>query len=101
MRPSLPAMFHALFQPYPDTLAPELVPTAAQMRSEGVRDLESWFAGGADDALREKIDGLVSARVAARAAKDWAAADRIRDELAALKVEVMDSKDGATWRFRD
>jgi cysteinyl-tRNA synthetase len=64
-------------------------------------DPETWFAGGADDALREKIDGLVSARVAARAAKDWAAADRIRDELAALKVEVMDSKDGATWRFRD
>jgi len=64
-------------------------------------DPESWFAGGVDDALRERIDGLVAARVAARTAKDWAAADRIRDELTDLKVEVMDSKDGATWRFRD
>ena len=64
-------------------------------------DPEAWFGGGVDDATRERIDGLVAARVAARTAKDWAAADRIRGELTDLGVEVMDSKDGATWRFRD
>jgi cysteinyl-tRNA synthetase len=36
--------------------------------------------------------------MAARAAKDWAAADRIRDELTALNVVVMDGPNGATWR---
>jgi cysteinyl-tRNA synthetase len=40
-------------------------------------------------------------RIEARAAKDWATADRIRDELNALNVVVMDSADGATWRLRE
>ena len=64
-------------------------------------DPEAWFGGGVDDATRTRIDALVAARVEARTTKDWAAADRIRAELTDLGVEVMDSKDGATWRFRD
>jgi len=54
-----------------------------------------------DETLREKVDGLIAERVAARASKDWAAADRIRDELTALNVEVMDGPTGATWRIKD
>ena len=64
-------------------------------------DPEAWFSAGVDEPMRDRIDGLVAARVAARTAKDWAAADRIRAELTDLGVEVMDSKDGATWRFRE
>ncbi|HEY0437845.1 MAG TPA: cysteine--tRNA ligase [Phenylobacterium sp.] len=60
-----------------------------------------WFQGGADEDLKVKIDGLVAARVAARAAKDWAEADRLRDELTALNVEVMDGPAGATWRIKE
>jgi len=47
-----------------------------------------------------RIDGLVAARQAARAAKDWAEADRIRDELAAEGIELIDGPDGTTWRRR-
>ena len=52
--------------------------------------------GDADD--RERIDALVQARVDARAAKNWSEADRIRDDLAAEGVEVMDNPSGSTWR---
>jgi cysteinyl-tRNA synthetase len=62
---------------------------------------DAWFQG--DDAeLKARVDALVAARGEARRAKDWAAADRIRDELTALKVEVMDGPGGtAAWRFKD
>ncbi|MGZ3377980.1 MAG: cysteine--tRNA ligase [Phenylobacterium sp.] len=62
-------------------------------------DPQAWFQGGADAALSAKIDGLVAARDTARAAKDWSEADRIRAELTALNVEVMDGPAGATWRI--
>lgn len=56
-----------------------------------------WEQGGdTDDNAR--IDALVAARIQARADKNWAEADRIRDELAAEGIEIMDSADGATWR---
>ena len=45
-----------------------------------------------------RIDALVAARVAARKAKDFAEADRIRKELAAEGIEIMDGPDGSTWR---
>jgi cysteinyl-tRNA synthetase len=64
-------------------------------------DPEAWFQGGADDAFRSRIDGLIASRAEARANRDWPAADRIRDELAALNVEVMDSASGATWRLKE
>ena len=64
-------------------------------------DPEAWFQGGAGETLRARIDDLVARRSQARAAKDWAAADQIRDELAALNVEVMDSASGATWRLKE
>ena len=64
-------------------------------------DPEAWFQGGADAALKARIDDLVARRSEARAAKDWPAADQIRDELAALNVEVMDGPSGATWRLKE
>ena len=39
-------------------------------------------------------------RAAARASKDWPAADRIRDRLTELNVVVMDGPQGATWRLK-
>ena len=45
-----------------------------------------------------RIDGLVAEREAARAAKDFETADRIRDELAAEGIEVVDGAEGARWR---
>jgi cysteinyl-tRNA synthetase len=60
------------------------------------RDPDDWARGDASDA--ERIDALVAARVAARKAKDFAEADRIRKELAAEGIEIMDGPDGSTWR---
>ena len=64
-------------------------------------DPEVWFQGGADPAFKARIDDLVAERVKAREAKDWATADRIRAELTALSIEVMDNPTGATWRIRE
>jgi cysteinyl-tRNA synthetase len=48
---------------------------------------------------REKIDGWIAARNAARARKDFKESDRIRDELAAMGVVIKDSKEGTTWEI--
>ena len=64
-------------------------------------DPETWFEGDADDELKAKVDALLKTRFEARQAKDWATADRIRDELNALNVVVMDNADGATWRLKE
>jgi cysteinyl-tRNA synthetase len=41
---------------------------------------------------------LLDERVAARAARDWAASDRLRDELVARGISVEDTRDGQRWR---
>ncbi len=64
-------------------------------------DPEAWFQGGADVALKGRIDALIADRITARKEKNWTEADRIRAELTALNVEVMDSAEGATWRFKE
>jgi len=65
------------------------------------QDPDAWFEGGASDDLKATVEALIAERVAARAAKDFAAADRIRDQLTALNVVVMDGPTGATWRMKD
>jgi cysteinyl-tRNA synthetase len=62
-------------------------------------DPERWFRASFGEAAAE-IDALVAERVAARNAKNFAEADRIRDVLGARGVEVMDSTTGSTWRRR-
>jgi cysteinyl-tRNA synthetase len=64
-------------------------------------DPEGWFQSGADDDLKTRVEQLIADRAAARQAKNWADADRIRDELSALNVEVMDGPQGATWRIKE
>ena len=67
-------------------------------------DTDAFHAEVADKHLalkgleRATIDGLVTQRAEARAAKDWARADALRDELAGHGIEVRDTADGATWR---
>ena len=62
---------------------------------------DAWFQGGVDAALKAQIEDLIAARSAARAAKDWAEADRIRVQLGELNVEVMDGPTGAVWRLKE
>lgn len=46
-----------------------------------------------------KIEALIAARLEARANKNWAESDRIRDELSAMGVIIEDGKGGTTWRM--
>ena len=50
------------------------------------------------DALPADLAALLEARAAARTSRDWATADRLRDELAVAGVLVEDSRDGQRWR---
>lgn len=45
------------------------------------------------------IDALIAQRKEARASRNWALADEIRDKLAEMKVVVEDSADGSSWRI--
>jgi len=47
------------------------------------------------------VQPLITARLAARAAKNWAESDRIRDELLAMGIQLRDNKDGTTtWEVK-
>jgi cysteinyl-tRNA synthetase len=61
-------------------------------------DPDAYLQGGAGAEDNDKIEALIQQRLDARAAKNWAEADRIRDQLHAMGVELED-KDGKTiWR---
>jgi cysteinyl-tRNA synthetase len=70
-------------------------------------DLEAFRAWrhDQDQAFFEKhgdiVKRLITARLAARASKNWAESDRIRDELAAMGIALKDNKDGTTtWEVK-
>jgi cysteinyl-tRNA synthetase len=60
-----------------------------------------WNRPSIDDAQRVEIETFVARRNEARAVKNWAASDRIRDELDAMGIVLKDSKDGTTtWEHK-
>ena len=61
-------------------------------------DPADWFAGDTGDDEAAEIDALVAQRQQARADKDFATADRIRDELAARNIVIEDAAGGVRWR---
>ena len=63
----------------------------------GVLDMESGLQVDVD---AEFIEAKIAARKEARANKDFAASDAIRDELAALGVELIDTPDGTKWKLK-
>ncbi|MFV0368885.1 MAG: cysteine--tRNA ligase [Hyphomicrobiaceae bacterium] len=77
---------------------------AAALRQAGAflgllqQDAGAWAQAGAGDIAR--IDALVAERARARAKREWSRADMLRDELAALGVEVEDTGGESRWRVR-
>jgi cysteinyl-tRNA synthetase len=77
-----------------------LVSTSSFSRGE----LQEIGKAVVDDKEKEKIEAVLAARTAARARKDFAESDRIRDELAAMGVAIKDGKDAdgkpvTTWEI--
>ncbi|MCU4176506.1 cysteine--tRNA ligase [Carboxylicivirga sp. N1Y90] len=55
---------------------------------------------GNDEVLSQTIELLLNLRIEAKTNKDWATADRIRNELQAMGVVVKDTKDGFEWGLK-
>lgn len=61
-------------------------------------DPEKFLQTGAENMDAKKIEDLINARNQARTRKDWAEADRIRDELLAMSVILEDGAKGTNWK---
>ena len=63
------------------------------------QDAEQFLSGGADNSDEiARIENLIEQRNAARAAKDWAKADQVRDELAGMGIVLEDNAGQTSWR---
>lgn len=89
------SIIHEISDPYELEKALSLIGISVQAYSR-------WIERETQLAVDEvEIERLISARNAARAAKNWAESDRIRDELAAMGVALKDNKDGTTsWEVK-
>ncbi|SDI39074.1 cysteinyl-tRNA synthetase [Pseudomonas flavescens] len=70
----------------------------------GVLQLEpdAFLRAGAEGKVdAAEVEALIAARLQARAEKNWAESDRIRDQIAALGVVLEDGKGGTTWRLAE
>jgi cysteinyl-tRNA synthetase len=88
------------------------LPTAAALAARlkelarvlGVLQLEAdaFLQAGAEGKVdAAEVDALIAARLQARAEKNWAESDRIRDQLSAMGVILEDGKGGTTWRLAE
>ncbi|AIY02921.1 cysteinyl-tRNA synthetase [Arthrobacter sp. PAMC 25486] len=89
----------------PADLEESFLAAMAMTDALGINPLDAlWHAGGAATAelaaLEVLLKAQLEARAQARAEKNWAESDRIRDLLAAAGVEVADSATGSTWSLK-
>ncbi len=82
----------ALVADFDRVLSLGLIPAAEKLRTETANETSSEEA--------EEIESLIAERQRARAEKDWATADRIRDELKARNVIIEDTPQGIKWRIQ-
>ncbi len=80
----------ALLADFDQVMSLNLLEAAENLRKKQ----EAEAAASADP----EIDAMVAARTEAKKAKNWAEADRIRDELKARGIEIIDTPQGAKWK---
>ena len=62
------------------------------------QDPEAFLQGDANNDEVAEIEALIKQRNEAKAAKNWAVADEVRDKLKAMNIVLEDTSNGATWR---
>ena len=65
----------------------------------GLKAENSGSNDAREEAFGKVVDMVLDLRAKAKADKDWATSDKIRDELAAAGFEIKDTKDGVTWKL--
>lgn len=78
-----------LLNDFDKVLSLDLVKTANKLKEEKNSSVDT-----------AKVEELIKKRTEARANKDWATADAIRDELNAMNVVIKDTPDGITWSVK-
>jgi len=68
-----------------------------QILGIGYRDPFEYFQIGVEQELKDEIESLLSVRAEAKKAKDFATSDRIRDQLIAMGISIMDGPEGTQW----
>ncbi|MBF7071241.1 cysteine--tRNA ligase [Aliarcobacter butzleri] len=63
----------------------------------GGNDAYAYFQFGIDESTKEKIESLILKRNEAKKAKDFQTADKLRDELSAIDISLMDTVNGTVW----
>ena len=66
----------------------------------GTQNPYEYFQFGLDETAKDKIATLIERRNEAKKAKDYAAADAIRDELSAMGIAIMDTPSGTFWEMQ-
>lgn len=64
------------------------------------QNLEERLQDSMPDLSKQLIEMILNYRKEARANKDWALSDRLRDDLLALGIEIKDTAQGTTWNLR-
>lgn len=91
----------AVLDSFDSVLGLSLLEKAAVMREKDAAARAAAQSAGGYTITGEgdpAVDALVLARYEAKKAKNFAEADRIRDELKAQGIEIVDTKEGATWK---
>ncbi|MCT7907984.1 cysteine--tRNA ligase [Arcobacter lacus] len=63
----------------------------------GGNDAYAYFQFGINESTKEKIEYLILKRNEAKKAKDFQTADKLRDELSAMDISLMDTVNGTVW----
>ncbi len=79
-------------------LSLSVIANAFSVLTELEKEAVSLSANHADDPEAEEINALVAERTEAKKSKDFEKADRIRNELSARGITILDTPSGVTWK---